>query len=43
VGYFHSAAGMNNVVTVLAELSECIDGKNLVAVAALSPIAWRSG
>ena len=31
---------MNNVVTVLAELSECIDGKNLVAVAALSPIAW---
>ena len=40
VGYFHSAAGMNNVVTVLAELSECIDGKNLVAVAALSPIAW---
>lgn len=40
VGYFHSAVGMNNVATVLAELSECIDEKNLVAVAALSPIAW---
>jgi predicted transcriptional regulator of viral defense system len=40
VGYSHSAAGMDNVATVLAELAECIDGKDLVAVAAFSPIAW---
>ena len=40
VGYSHSAAGMDNVAAVLAELAECIDGKDLVTVAALSPIAW---
>ncbi len=40
VGYFHHAAGLDNVATVLAELAECIDGKDLMAVATLSPIAW---
>jgi predicted transcriptional regulator of viral defense system len=39
-GYPHHAAGLDNVATILAELAECIDGKDLVVVAALSPIAW---
>jgi len=40
VGYFHHAAGLDNVATILAELAERIDAKELVAIAALSPIAW---
>jgi len=40
VGYFHHAAGMDNVATILAELAEGIDGKDLLAIAALSPLAW---
>ena len=39
-GYPHHAAGLDNVATILTELAERIDGKDLVVVAALSPIAW---
>jgi len=40
VGYFHHAAGLDNVATILAELADRIDAKELVSIAALSPIAW---
>ncbi len=40
VGYPHRAAGLDNVATILAELAEHIDGKDLVDIAELSPIAW---
>ncbi|MBN1663985.1 MAG: type IV toxin-antitoxin system AbiEi family antitoxin [Deltaproteobacteria bacterium] len=40
VGYFHYAAGLDNVATILSELAERIDAKDLVAIAGLSPIAW---
>lgn len=40
VGYFHHSAGLDNVATILAELAERIDEKDLVAIAVLSPIAW---
>ena len=40
VGYFHHAAGLDNAATILAELADRIDAKELVAVAALSPIVW---
>ena len=40
VGYFHHAAGLDNVATILAELVELIDGKDIVAIAAFSPVAW---
>jgi predicted transcriptional regulator of viral defense system len=40
VGYPRRAAGLDNVATVLAELSEKIDSRKLVAMAKLSPIAW---
>jgi predicted transcriptional regulator of viral defense system len=40
VGYPSHAAGLDNVATILAELAENIDGKELVPLAELSPIAW---
>ena len=40
VGYQHRAGGLNQVATVLAELSERLDGDKLVAVAATAPAAW---
>jgi predicted transcriptional regulator of viral defense system len=40
VGYPNHAAGLDNVATVLSELAENLDGKDLVRMAALSPIAW---
>ena len=39
VGYPDRVAGLDNVATVLAELSEKIDGEKLTKVAELSPIA----
>lgn len=40
VGYPHHSGGLDNVATVLAELAEKIDGKELARIAGLSPIAW---
>lgn len=40
VGYAKHCAGLNNVATVLSELSEKIDVKSLIEVAELSPITW---
>jgi predicted transcriptional regulator of viral defense system len=40
VGYPDHAAGLDNVATVLAELAEKLDGKELVRLAELSPITW---
>jgi predicted transcriptional regulator of viral defense system len=40
VGYQHRAGGLNQVATVLAELSERIDADKLVAVASTAPPAW---
>jgi predicted transcriptional regulator of viral defense system len=40
VGYPSHATGLDNVATVLAELAEKIDPRELVGAAGLSPIAW---
>ncbi len=40
VGYPHHAGGMNNVATVLSELSEEMDAEKLVEAAKLSPVGW---
>ena len=40
VGYPRHAGGLGNAATILAELAEKIESKELVKVAALSPIAW---
>jgi predicted transcriptional regulator of viral defense system len=40
VGYPNHGAGLDNVATVLAELAEKLNGKELVRLAGLSPIAW---
>lgn len=40
VGYPNHAGGLDNVATVLAELAEKLDGKELARLAELSPIAW---
>ena len=40
VGYQHQAGGLNQVVTVLAELAEQIDAATLVSTAAAAPVAW---
>jgi len=40
VGYPHQAGGLNNVATVLAELSEEMDAEKLVEAAMLSPVGW---
>ena len=40
VGYTHHAGGLDNVATILAELAEKIESKELATMAALSPIAW---
>jgi predicted transcriptional regulator of viral defense system len=40
VGYPSHGAGLDNVATVLAELAEKLNGKELARLAALSPIAW---
>lgn len=40
VGYPNHAAGLDNAATILAELAENLDGKELVRLAELSPIAW---
>lgn len=39
-GYVKGAAGLDNVATVLMELTESINPKKLAEVASLSPIAW---
>ena len=40
VGYPHHAAGLDSVATILAELAEHIDGKDLIGIAEFSPVAW---
>lgn len=40
VGYQHRAGGLNQVATVLADLSERLDAAKLVAVAATAPPPW---
>ncbi len=40
VGYPYQAGGLNNVATVLAELSEEMDAEKLVEAAMLSPAGW---
>jgi predicted transcriptional regulator of viral defense system len=40
VGYPVHAGGLDNTASVLAELSESIDRKKLISVAALSPAPW---
>jgi predicted transcriptional regulator of viral defense system len=40
VGYPYHAGGPDNVATILAELGEKLDGKELVGIAKISPIAW---
>ena len=40
IGYVRHCAGLDNVATVLAELVEKIDARQLAEVAALSPVAW---
>lgn len=40
VGYCDRAVGLDNVVTILSELAEKLDGEKLAAVARYSPIAW---
>lgn len=40
VGYQHHAGGLNNVATVLRELSERIEPERLAAAAATAPVAW---
>lgn len=39
-GYPHHAGGLDNAVTVLAELAESLDAGKLVDIARLSPITW---
>ncbi len=40
VGYPAQTGGLDNVATVLAELSESIDPKKLISITALSPSPW---
>lgn len=40
VGYMHHAGGIDNVATVLQELTDVLDPERLASVAALSPVAW---
>jgi predicted transcriptional regulator of viral defense system len=40
VGYPHHTGGLDNVATILAELGEKLEGKDLVSIAKVSPIAW---
>jgi predicted transcriptional regulator of viral defense system len=40
VGYHKQSGGLQNVLTVLSELSESIDSKKLVEAAKFSPISW---
>ncbi len=40
IGYVRHCAGLDNVATVIAELSEKIDSKRLIKVAGYSPVAW---
>lgn len=40
VGYEKRCGGLDNVITVLAELAEKIDVERLIETAAFSPIAW---
>lgn len=40
VGYVNHCAGLDNVATILTELADRIDGKQLRKMALLSPIAW---
>jgi predicted transcriptional regulator of viral defense system len=40
IGYPHHAGGLDNAVTVLAELAESLNAEKLVAIAGLSPITW---
>ena len=40
IGYMYHCGGINNVTTVLMELCESINGKQLKKIAVLSPAAW---
>lgn len=40
VGYVRQSGGLNNVVTVLSELSESLDESRLLCAAKSSPLAW---
>ncbi len=40
VGYPHHAGGLDNAVTVLAELAESLDAEKLISITGLSPITW---
>lgn len=40
IGYPHHAGGLDNAVTVMAELVESLDAGKLVDIAGLSPITW---
>ena len=40
VGYSNHAGGLDQAVTVIAELAEQIDGKGLVDVAKTAPVSW---
>jgi len=40
VGYPHDAGGLDNAVTVLAEMAEHLDSAKLVEIAGLSPMSW---
>lgn len=40
VGYPHHAGGLSNVATVLAELTESLNGLKLLEVAKLCPVGW---
>ena len=40
VGYPHHAGGLSNEATVLAELTESLNGPKLLEVAKLCPVGW---
>lgn len=40
VGYADQCGGLNNVVSVLAELADALDAQQLLVAARLAPIAW---
>ena len=40
IGYPHHTGGLDNTVTVLAELAESLDAVRLADIAGLSPITW---
>ncbi len=40
IGYYQHCGGLDNVATVLSELSEQMDGQKLLKTATFAPIAW---